>query len=193
MEVKTPYKDMPSESFINYLTQNWIMSMRPPPQPSTMVRYRFVIKIVFSNLKKHDFTISVIKSCLYLKYFFQGSLFVDLCQKSTQTLDFPLISISIKKCFIFHGRDIRANIAALWQVKIYPPQKAAATAMWMAVAAIHELPQSTRWNIPLRGVCVCVCVSMCFKKMKYFQYNFSIQGPKSNWLTIFIQLVMYWV
>ena len=42
------------------------------------------------------------------------------------------------------GRDKRANIAALRQAKIYPPRQAAAAAMWIVAAVIHELPQSSR-------------------------------------------------
>ena len=36
------------------------------------------------------------------------------------------------------GRDKRANIAALRQAKIYSPRQAAAAAMWIAAAAMHE-------------------------------------------------------
>ena len=56
----------------------------------------------------------------------------------------------LKNCFTesllrvhFRGRDKRANIAALRQGKIYPLWQAAAAAMWIVAAAIHEMEHFT--------------------------------------------------
>ena len=53
----------------------------------------------------------------------------------------PVISVSKWKYQTYQnqGRDKRANIAALRQAKIYPPRQAAAAAMWIAAATIHEM------------------------------------------------------